>query len=69
MAVTSVPEVRLRGALSLAGSATLIGIALAATGRPDLGGVITLAGLVGLIIGLHRFGRSGPDEPVELGGD
>jgi hypothetical protein len=67
--VSSVPEVRLRGALSVAATATLVGIALAATGNPDLGGVITLAGLVGLIVGLHRFGRSGPDDAVVLGGD
>jgi hypothetical protein len=57
---------RLRSLLSVAATLTLIGVALAATGSQELGSVATLAGLVGLIVGLHRFGRSGPDEPADL---
>mgnify|MGYP003577800709 CR=1 FL=1 len=67
MAVTGAsPESRLRTILAAASTLTLIGIALAATGNPDLGAWLTLAGLIGLIYGLHRFGRTGPDHPIDL---
>lgn len=41
----------------------LVGIALASSGEPDKGAVVTLASLGLLIYALHRFGRSGPDAP------
>lgn len=41
----------------------LLGIALAASGDPDKGAVVTLASLLLLLYALHRFGRSGPDTP------
>jgi hypothetical protein len=41
----------------------LVGIALASSGDPDKGAVVTLASLLLLIYALHRFGRSGPDAP------
>lgn len=41
----------------------LVGIALASSGDPDKGAIVTLASLLLLIYALHRFGRSGPDAP------
>jgi hypothetical protein len=38
-----------------------IGIGLSAIGAPNLGSVITVLGLAGLIAGLHTYGRAGPD--------
>jgi hypothetical protein len=56
-----------RSLLSIAAAATLIGIALSAGDNQDLGSWLTLAGLLGLIFGVHRFGRSGPDAPIDFG--
>jgi hypothetical protein len=50
-------------------TATLVGIALCTGDTQELGGWITLAGLLGLIFSVHRFGRLGPEPPLELGGD
>ena len=49
--------------------ATLVGIALSIGDNQELGVWITLAGLLGLIYGVHRFGRLGPEPPLELGAD
>lgn len=45
---------------------TAVGIALAASGDPGLARWLVLGGLVLLVYGLHRFGRLGADEPIEL---
>lgn len=37
-----------------------VGIALCLTELRDLGGTVALVGLSVAIVGLHRFGRSGP---------
>ena len=44
--------------------ATLVGIALCTGETQELGAWITLAGLLGLIFSVHRFGRLGPEPPV-----
>ena len=67
--MSGAPELRLRAMLAVAASLTLIGVALSATGNPELGAWLTLAGLIGLIYGLHRFGRTGADEPLEADQD
>ena len=36
-----------------------VGIALAAAGNATAGGVLTLAGWLALVGGIHRFGRAG----------
>lgn len=59
-------ESTLRTLLAIALTTTLIGIALCAADRMDIGSWLTILGLCALIYGLHRFGRSGPDEPEEL---
>ncbi len=43
------------------GVVSLVGIVLAAAGNNTLGGAVTLAGWLGLVYGIHRFGRSGAD--------
>ncbi len=57
---------RVRSLLALGATSVLAGIALAATGEPLLGGIVVVPSLVLLVYALHRFGRSGPDEPIEL---
>jgi hypothetical protein len=49
-----------------AGALAVCGIALSATGSEDVGKWLTLTGVILMIVGLHRFGRSGPDEPLEF---
>ena len=50
----------------LAGGATLtvFGIAMSTGEQGSIASVLTLGGLVLLIGGLHRFGRTGPDQPL-----
>ena len=52
-----------RTLLSVGASTALLGIAMSTGESSTLGGILTLGGLVTTIIGLHRFGRSGPDAP------
>ena len=64
--ISSTPEPFLRSLLAAGASVAFIGIALAATDNQGLGSWLTLAGLLVLIYGLHRFGRTGPDAPLDL---
>lgn len=41
----------------------LIGILLSATGNAEAGSWATVLSMIGMTIGLHSFGRSGPDRP------
>ncbi len=56
-----------RSLLAIGTTTVLVGIAVAATGDPTSGGVVTVVSLVLLIYGLHRFGRTGPDPELDLG--
>ena len=57
------PDAAVAQRFILAGAAALVaGIALAATGRAEVGSVVTLAAWAAMIAGLHTFGRAGPDE-------
>jgi hypothetical protein len=60
------PDAGLRTLLAVAVTTTLVGIALSAAREQEIGALVTLLGLLSMIYGLHRFGRSGPDAPVEL---
>ncbi len=40
------------------------GVALSITDSGDLGKWLTGIGVLSMIVALHRFGRSGPDEPI-----
>ena len=59
-------ESKSRSVLAAAAAATLVGIALCIGENQALGAWVTLAGLLGLIYGVHRFGRLGPEPPLEL---
>ena len=56
----------LRTLLAVGLSVTLIGIALSATENASLGSWLVIVGLIALVFGLHRFGRTGPDRPFDL---
>lgn len=55
-----------RTLLKVAGTTTVVGIALAASGDEDLARWLTLIGLIAMVVGLHRFGRLGADPALEL---
>ncbi|GMV12965.1 MAG: hypothetical protein HS104_08440 [Polyangiaceae bacterium] len=55
-----------RSLLAIGATTVLAGIAIAATGDPTSGGVVTVLSLVLLIYALHRFGRSGPDPELDF---
>jgi hypothetical protein len=69
MAMTqSTSPARLGRERALIFGATLIllaGIGLSASDFAGLGKWAVLAGLALLLAGLHRFGRAGPDAPIE----
>ncbi|MCA9598113.1 MAG: hypothetical protein KC776_32600 [Myxococcales bacterium] len=62
--MSAATERRPRNTIALAATLTLIGIALSASGNASVGAWVTLVGLVMVIYGLHRFGRTGADEPL-----
>lgn len=51
-----------RRLVGLGATVALVGIALCASDMQDIGAWTTLLGLVVTIWGVHRFGRSGPDQ-------
>jgi hypothetical protein len=46
-------------AMTLGAVVSCVGILVAATGGTASGGVITLAGWLAFVYGIHRFGRAG----------
>jgi hypothetical protein len=58
-----------RTLLMVAGPFLAAGIALAAIGDAEIGRWLVVAGALGLLIGLHRYGRLGADPPLDLGAD
>jgi hypothetical protein len=52
--------------LMVATTLGILGIALAAAGGETLAQAFTLIGLLAMIIGLHRYGRLGPDAPIQF---
>ncbi len=52
-----------RTLLAMGITATLLGIAMSMGRAATFGAGLTLAGLVASMVGLHRFGRTGPDTP------
>jgi hypothetical protein len=57
-----------RTLLMVAGPFTAAGVALAAVGDAAIGRWLVVAGCLGLILGLHRYGRLGADPPVDVSG-
>jgi hypothetical protein len=66
---TSRRESQSRSLLVACTITTLVGIALCTGDNQELGSWVTLAGLLGLIFSVHRFGRLGPEPPIERAGD
>jgi len=65
--MTTPSESKTRTLLALSATGALIGIAFCAGGNQSVGSWITVLSLLSLIWSIHRFGRTGPDEPVALG--
>ena len=61
-------ESKSRSLLATCTTAALVGIALSTGANQEVGAWVTLAGLLGLIFSVHRFGRLGPEPPIELSG-
>jgi hypothetical protein len=61
MAVASNQERSSRTLLAAGLTAVVVGIALSVTDSAALGSWLTVGALVLVILGLHRFGRTGPD--------
>jgi len=59
-------EAGTRTLLRVGAVTTAVGLALAASGDPTLARWLVLGGIVLLVLGLHRFGRLGTDEPIEF---
>ena len=59
-------EGRARTFVRVAGVTAAVGIFLASAGDDGLARWLTLAGLILLVMALHRFGRHGADEPLEF---
>jgi hypothetical protein len=55
-----------RTLLMVVGPLTAAGIALAAVGDAAVGRWLVILGLLGLVVGLHRYGRLGADPPSQL---
>jgi len=55
-----------RTILMVAGPCLAAGIALASIGDAAIGRWLVVAGALGLLVGLHRYGRLGADPPVDL---
>ena len=50
--------------IRVAGLSAALGIALSLTDYADVGRWLTVLGVILLLVGLHRFGRAGPDAPI-----
>jgi len=55
-----------RSLIAIGATTVLAGIGLAASGESAIGGLVAVPSLVLLIYALHRFGRTGPDDPVDF---
>lgn len=53
--------------LTVVAPLTAAGIALAAVGDPQIGRWMVVVGVIGMIVGLHRYGRLGADPPLDQG--
>jgi len=53
-----------RRLLAAGATLTVFGIAMSTGEAASLASVLTIGGLLSLIVGLHRFGRTGPDQPA-----
>lgn len=56
-----------RTLLSVGAGAALLGVAMSVGQSTLVASLLTLGGLLTTLVGLHRFGRSGPDQPSRAG--
>jgi hypothetical protein len=56
-----------RRLLAAGATLTVFGIAMSTGELASIASVLTLGGLLLVILGLHRFGRTGPDRPTAGG--
>jgi hypothetical protein len=54
---------RARTIVGVAATLAMVGIVLSIQGDAGVGAFVTVPSLIGLVYGLHRLGRSGPDRP------
>lgn len=54
---------RERSLLAAGATTALLGVGMSVDLASTLPSVLTLLGLLTMIVGLHRFGRTGPDAP------
>lgn len=59
-------EASARTLIAVAATGALVGVAFSVSGHDGLGAYLTVGTLVLLLVGLHRFGRSGPDGPIDV---
>jgi hypothetical protein len=50
-----------RSIIALGALAATLGVGLTGSASPTLGGVLLIGGWLGLVVGIHRFGRLGSD--------
>ena len=60
------PSLSTPGLIKVAATCAALGIALSITEYGDYGQWLTILGVVSMIAGLHRWGRSGPDEAIRF---
>ena len=68
-AVTHWSRPSARTLIRAAAAAAIIGIGLSVSEYGDFGKWLAIVGVALLVVGLHRFGRMGPDEPIRFDGE
>lgn len=64
-AARAAPADRPRRVLFAAGALVIAGLAMVGVGPSELGKWTTLAGMIGLLYGIHTLGRAGPPGPID----
>lgn len=62
----SLPEQSARRFMAIAATLGVVGIAFNLNGDGTLPKILAGAGIIALIWSIHRFGRLGPDEPMQF---
>lgn len=66
VSASNVPRPNTANLIRLAALCAALGISLSLTDYADYGKWFTVVGVLLLLLSLHRFGRSGPDEPIRF---
>jgi len=65
-AVTHWSRPSARSLIRAAAAAAVVGIGLSVSEYGDIGKWLAIVGVALLVVGLHRFGRMGPDAPIRF---